>query len=35
MGMRLAGVPLDESGLPAAMDWLSEPTQASGLRAAA
>jgi len=35
MGLRLAGVPLKGSGLPAAMEWLSEPTQASGLKAAA
>jgi alanine-glyoxylate transaminase/serine-glyoxylate transaminase/serine-pyruvate transaminase len=35
MGLRLAGVPLKESGLPAAMEWLSQPTKASGLKAAA
>jgi alanine-glyoxylate transaminase/serine-glyoxylate transaminase/serine-pyruvate transaminase len=35
MGLRLVGVSLKESGLPAAMEWLSQPTQASGLRAAA
>ena len=35
MGLRLAGVSLKESGLPAAMEWLSEPTHASGLKAAA
>ena len=35
MGLRLAGVPLEESGVPAAMEWLSQPTKASGLKAAA
>jgi alanine-glyoxylate transaminase/serine-glyoxylate transaminase/serine-pyruvate transaminase len=35
MGLRLAGVPLKESGLPAAMEWLSQPKQAAGLKAAA
>ena len=35
MGLQLAGVPLAGSGLPAAMEWSSQPTTASGLKAAA
>jgi alanine-glyoxylate transaminase/serine-glyoxylate transaminase/serine-pyruvate transaminase len=35
MGLRLAGVPLKESGLPAAMEWLSQPAKSAGLKAAA
>jgi alanine-glyoxylate transaminase/serine-glyoxylate transaminase/serine-pyruvate transaminase len=35
MGLKLAGVPVAASGLPAAMDWLSSQSQATGLKAAA
>jgi alanine-glyoxylate transaminase/serine-glyoxylate transaminase/serine-pyruvate transaminase len=35
MGLRLAGVPLAASGLPAAMDWLTSQAQRAGLKAAA
>ena len=35
MGLRLAGVPLAESGVPAAMAWLSQAPKTTGLKAAA
>ncbi|MBB5443085.1 MULTISPECIES: alanine--glyoxylate aminotransferase family protein [unclassified Paraburkholderia] len=35
MGLRLAGVPLKESGMPAAMEWLSQAPKTPGLKAAA
>ena len=35
MGLRLAGVPVRESGMPAAMEWLSQAPKTSSLKAAA
>jgi alanine-glyoxylate transaminase / serine-glyoxylate transaminase / serine-pyruvate transaminase len=35
MGLKLAGVPLAASGLPAAMEWLTAEAQRAGLKAAA
>src|SRR5580698_9989786 len=35
MGLKLAGVPIAASGLPAAMEWLTSQAQGAGLKAAA
>jgi alanine-glyoxylate transaminase/serine-glyoxylate transaminase/serine-pyruvate transaminase len=35
MGLKLAGVPVAASGLPAAMEWLTAEAQRAGLKAAA